>query len=214
MYKFSHAISIRPITQVNFILMSFNSIKLNKMTIPLKEEFTLSIYSENHVGLLNQITTVFTRRHINIESLTTSESAISGIHKFTVVVFATADNIEKLAKQIEKRIDVLKVFVFRADEIIHQEIALYKVSTGSLLGGNEIEMLVRQYGARILEITPEYTVIEKTGHKNETQELFEKLEPYGVSQFVRSGRIAITKNKKELLETYLKKLETDEVQLN
>lgn len=184
------------------------------MKTPDKEEFTLSVYSENHVGLLNQITTVFTRRHINIESLTTSESAITGIHKFTIVVFATADHIEKLAKQIEKRIDVLKVFVFRADEIIHQEIALYKVSTGSLLGGNEIEKLVRQYGARILEITPEYTVIEKTGHKEETQELFEKLDPYGVSQFVRSGRIAITKTKKELLENYLKKLETDQTQLN
>ncbi|PWE01034.1 acetolactate synthase small subunit [Marinilabilia rubra] len=184
------------------------------MQAPDKEEFTLSVYSENHVGLLNQITTVFTRRHINIESLTTSESAISGIHKFTIVVYATANHIEKLAKQIEKRIDVLKVFVFRADEIIHQEVALYKVSTGSLLGGNEIEKLVRQYGARILEITPEFTVIEKTGHKSETQELFEKLDPYGVSQFVRSGRIAITKNKKELLETYLKKLEKDQTQLN
>ncbi|MFW5974979.1 MAG: acetolactate synthase small subunit [Bacteroidota bacterium] len=184
------------------------------MDTPLKEEFTLSIYSENHVGLLNQITTVFTRRHINIESLTTSESAISGIHKFTIVVYATANHIEKLAKQIEKRIDVLKVFVFRKDEIIFQEIALYKVSTSSLLSGNEIEKIVRQFGARILEITPEYTVIEKTGHKDETQELFEKLDPYGVSQFVRSGRIAITKNKKELLETYLKELETDETQLN
>jgi acetolactate synthase-1/3 small subunit len=184
------------------------------MKTPVKEEFTLSIYSENHVGLLNQITTVFTRRNINIESLTTSESAITDIHKFTVVVYATADNIEKLAKQIEKRIDVLKVFVFRPDETIYQEIALYKVSTGSLLGGNEIETIVRQFGARILEITPEYTVIEKTGHKNETQGLFEKLNPYGVSQFVRSGRIAITKNKKELLETYLKELEKDQTQLN
>ncbi|MFW5754107.1 MAG: acetolactate synthase small subunit [Marinilabiliaceae bacterium] len=184
------------------------------MKTPIKEEFTLSIYSENHVGLLNQITTIFTRRHINIESLTTSESAISGIHKFTIVVYSSGEQIEKLAKQIEKRIDVLKVFVFRPDETIFQEIALYKVSTGSLLGGNEIEKMVRQYGARILEITPEYTVIEKTGHKNETQELFEKLEPYGVSQFVRSGRIAITKNKKELLETYLKNLEEDQTQLN
>ncbi len=184
------------------------------MKTPEKEEFTLSIYSENQVGLLNQITTVFTRRHINIESLTTSESAISGIHKFTIVVYATADHIEKLAKQIEKRIDVLKAFVFRADEIIYQEIALYKVPTGSLLSGNEIEKIVRQFGARILEITPEYTVIEKTGHKGETQELFEKLDPYGVSQFVRSGRIAITKGTTELLETYLKKLEKDQTQLN
>ncbi len=175
----------------------------------MKQEFTLSIYSENHVGLLNQITSVFTRRHINIESLTTSESAISGIHKFTIVVFTSREQVDKLLLQIEKKIDVIKAFVFTTDEIIHQEIALYKVATEALLNSNEIERLVRQYGARILEVTPEYTVIEKTGHKSETQELFEKLDLFGVTQFVRSGRVAVTKLKEELLSNYLKKLETE-----
>nr|WP_321407228.1 acetolactate synthase small subunit [uncultured Carboxylicivirga sp.] len=176
----------------------------------MKQEFTLSIYSENHVGLLNQITTIFTRRHINIESLTTSESAIPGVHKFTIVVFTSRDQINKLLGQIERRIDVLKAFVFTADEVIHQEIALYKVKTEALLNSNEIEKLVRQYGARILEVTSEYTVIEKTGHKDETQELFDKLNRFGVSQFVRSGRIAVTKLNQELLSNYLVKLENDQ----
>lgn len=180
----------------------------------MKQEFTLSIYSENHVGLLNQITTIFTRRHINIESLTTSESAISGIHKFTIVVLTTREQVTKLAQQIEKRIDVLRAFVFTTDEIIHQEIALYKVSTETLLNSNEIEKLVRQYGARILEVTKEYTVIEKTGHKSETQELFEKLDRFGVSQFVRSGRVAVTKLKQELLFDYLRELEKEQIQLD
>ncbi len=176
----------------------------------MKQEFTLSIYSENHVGLLNQITTIFTRRSVNIESLTTSESAIAGIHKFTIVVFTTHEQVKKLALQIEKRIDILKVFVFTAEDIIHQEIALYKVPTETLLNSNEREKLVRQYGARILEVTKEYTVIEKTGHKDETQELFEKLDKYGVAQFVRSGRVAVTKLKQELLFNYLRELEKQE----
>ncbi len=176
----------------------------------MKQEFTLSIYSENHVGLLNQITTIFTRRSVNIESLTTSESAIAGIHKFTIVVFTTHEQVKKLALQIEKRIDILKVFVFTAEDIIHQEIALYKVPTETLLNSNEIEKLVRQYGARILEVTKEYTVIEKTGHKDETQELFEKLDKYGVAQFVRSGRVAVTNLKQELLFNYLRELEKQE----
>lgn len=176
----------------------------------MKQEFTLSIYSENHVGLLNQITTIFTRRSINIESLTTSESAIKGIHKFTIVVFTTHEQVKKLALQIEKQIDILKVFVFTADDIIHQEIALYKVPTETLINCNEVEKLVRQYGARILEVTKEYTVIEKTGHKDETQELFEKLDKYGVAQFVRSGRVAVTKLKQELLFEYLRELEKQE----
>ena len=175
----------------------------------MQQEFTLTIFSENNVGLLNQITTAFTRRSINIESLNTSESALEGIHKFTIVVYSTREQIEKLRGQLEKKIDVLKVFVFTSDEIIHQELALYKVPTEALLSGNEIEQLVRTYGARIMEVTPEYTVIQKTGHKSETQELFLKLDKYGVLQFIRSGRVAITKVREELLEKYLKKLRID-----
>lgn len=176
----------------------------------MQQEFTLTIYSENRVGLLTQITTVFTRRHINIESLTTSESAIKGIHKFTIVVFSNRDEIERLVSQIEKRIDVLKAYVFAQEEIVYQEIALYKVPTEALFSGNEIEKLVRRYGARILEMTAEYTVIEKTGHKEETQELFEKLDRYGVTQFTRSGRVAINKLKKEPLTNFLRQLEEEE----
>jgi acetolactate synthase I/III small subunit len=179
----------------------------------MKEEFTITVYSENRVGILTQITTVFTRRHINIESLTTSESAIKGIHKFTIVVYSNSEDIEKLVKQIEKRIDILKAYWFTADEIVHQEIALYKVPTQALLKGNEIERLVRKYGARILEMTEEYTVIQKTGHKAETQELYEKLDPYGLTQFTRSGRIAVNRLKKEPLNNYLKKLEEDQLKI-
>lgn len=177
----------------------------------MQQEFTLTIYSENRVGILNQITTVFTKRHINIESLTTSESAIEGIHKFTIVVYSNPEAIGTLVKQIEKRIDVLKAYVFSQDEIVFQEIALYRVPTAALFEGNEIEKLVRHYGARILEMTAEYTVIQKTGHKNETQELFDKLDAYGVTQFTRSGRIAINKLKKEPLNNYLRKLEKNGV---
>lgn len=179
----------------------------------MKEEFTLTIYSENVVGLLNQLTTVFTRRRINIESLTTSESAIKGIHKFTIVIHSTHEHVEKLVKQIEKRIDVLKAYYFRTDEIVFQEIALYKVPTKALLNGNEVEKLVRNYGARILEITDKYTVIEKTGRKAETQELYEKLDPYGLTQFTRSGRIAINRLSKEPLNTWLKTLEEDKLRI-
>jgi len=175
----------------------------------MQQEFTITIFSENHVGLLNQVTTAFTRRSINIESLNTSESALEGVHKFTIVVFTTREQMDKLVGQLEKKLDVLKVFVFTTDEIIHQEIALYKVPTEALLNGNEIEEIVRKYGAKIMEVTPEYTVIQKTGHKAETQELFVKLDKYGVLQFVRSGRVAITKLRTELLEKYLKQLRTE-----
>jgi acetolactate synthase-1/3 small subunit len=106
--------------------------------------------------------------------------------------------VKKIVQQIEKLVDVLKAFFYTSDQIIYQEIALYKVPTDALTSSNEMERLVRAYSARILEVTPEYTVIEKTGHKSETQELLEKLQPFRLLEFIRSGRVAITKPMKEL----------------
>lgn len=175
----------------------------------MTEEFTITAYSENAVGLLNRITIIFTRRHINIESLTVSESSLHGIHKFTIVVKSTEDKVIKVTKQIEKLVEVLKAFYHRKEEIIFQEIALYKVLTEALLKSNMIETIVRQSNARIIEITPEYTVIEKTGHEFETSKLFAELNKYGVKQFTRSGRIAVTRSNVELLDEFLNQREEE-----
>ena len=173
----------------------------------MEQEYTITAFSENAIGLLNRVTIIFTRRQVNIESLTVSQSSLPGIHKFTIVVNVTQEKVEKVTKQIEKLVEVLKAFYHTSDEIIQQEIALYKVPTEALMGSQEIENLVRNSGARILEITPDYTVIEKTGYKSETQDLFQKLDQYGVSQFTRSGTVAVTKNPKELLTEYLKEMD-------
>ena len=172
------------------------------------KEFTITAFSENAIGLLNRITIIFTRRHLNIESLTVSASALKGIHKFTIVVSTTQELIEKVVKQIDKVVDVLRAYYLTSDEIIFQEIALYKVPTEALTNSDEIEGLIRKHNARILEVTPEYTVIEKTGHKEETQELFDDMNKFKVLQFTRSGRIAITKATRERLSEYLEKLDT------
>lgn len=170
----------------------------------MKQEFIITVYSENHIGLLTRTTIVFTRRKINIESLTVSESAIPGVFKFTIVVNVTRDQIIKVVGQIEKQIDVLKAFYHTNDETIYQEIALYKVPTEALYESTKVEMMVRKAGARILEITREYVVIEKTGHKDETQALFEELNEFKVMQFIRSGRVALTRDPIERLSEFLK----------
>lgn len=168
----------------------------------MNKEYILTVFSENKVGMLSQITTVFTCRNVNIESLTTSESSLPGIHKFTIVVITDPENIEKLVKQIEKKVEILKAFVYTPAEVVQQEIALYKVTRS-----NSVEKLVRDHHVRILEICDDYIVLEKTGHKEETQALFELLKPYRVQQFVRSGQIAVIKSKHELLNEYLAAME-------
>jgi acetolactate synthase-1/3 small subunit len=170
----------------------------------MKQEYIITIYSENHIGLLTRATIIFTRRKVNIESLTVSESAIPGVFKFTIVINSTIEQTIKMVAQIEKQIDVLKAFYHTNDEIIYQEIALYKVKTEAMFESNSIEQIVRKAGARILEITRDYTVIEKTGHKNETQDLFHKLNEFKVMQFIRSGRVAITRDPIERLSEFLK----------
>lgn len=168
-----------------------------------KQTFTISAFSENHIGLLNRITIIFTRRQVNIESLTVSGSAIPGIHKFTIVVNDTLEKVEKVVNQIEKLVEVLRAFYHTEDEIVQQEIALYKVPTTALMESNKVEETIRKHHARILEVTPEFTVIEMTGHKEETQELFDELNEYGLLQFTRSGRIAITKSNREIFANYM-----------
>lgn len=167
----------------------------------MKKEYIITVFSENKVGLLSQITTVFTCRNVNIESLTVSESALPGIHKFTIVVYTEPDQIEKLVKQIEKKVDVLKAFSLHSGRSVQQEIALYKVTRS-----NNVEKLVREHHVRILEISEDNIVLERTGHKEDTQALFELLKPYGVQQFVRSGQVAIIKSKHELLNEYLEEM--------
>ena len=172
----------------------------------MKQEFTISLFTEDHIGILGQITIILTRRQINIDSITASESAVTGVQLLTIVVITTNEMIQKVARQMEKLVDVMKVFVHSSDQIIYQEIALFKISTKGLMSGNVIDHIVRDHHARILEVSPEYIVLEKTGHKTEITELLAKLEPYGVLQFARSGRVAITKQVKEL-NSYLKEMD-------
>lgn len=175
--------------------------------------YTVTVYSENQVGLLNQISIIFTRRQLNIESLSVSGSTIEGVHKFTITTYSDRETMEKLVKQIEKRIDVLRAFFYTDDEIIFQEVALYKVPTDKLLDDRSIEDLIRKHNARILEVNRTYTVIEKSGHPDETQSLFEELSRYDVMQFVRSGRVAITKSTVEHVSIFLQEQQYRQNQL-
>ena len=165
--------------------------------------FTLLVYSENCVGLLNQVSGIFTRRCLNIEDVAASKSSVPDITKLIITCWADRPTMEKVVKQIEKRIDVLKVCLFTDDDIVYQEIALYKVPTQVLLEDQDLESIIRHHSVRILEMTPDYTVLEKAGHRWETDALFETLRRYDIRQFVRSGRVCVTKSPVEYMDLYL-----------
>jgi acetolactate synthase I/III small subunit len=170
--------------------------------------YTITVFSENTVGLLGQITIIFTRRGLNIETLSVSPSAINGIHKFTITLYTTENMVVKVVQQIDKRVDILKAYYNTDEGLVFQEIALYKVPTDKLLAMGSIETLIRHHHIHILEMNENFVVFEKTGHYDETQQLFDELSnSVGVLQFIRSGRVAITRSKVERLSDMLESIQ-------
>ncbi len=159
----------------------------------MKQEYTITIYTENQIGLLNRIAIIFSRRKINIDSLNTSPSEVESVHRFCIVITETEEVVQKLCRQIEKQVEVLKAYYNTPDEVIWQELALYKVPTDLIAEKALVERLLRKYGARAVVIRKDYTVFETSGHREETEGLIKALEPYGLIEFVRSARVAIIK---------------------
>lgn len=172
--------------------------------------YTLIIYSENYAGILNQITAVFTRRQVNIESLNVSSSSTPGVHKYTITCYCKQEMARMLVKQIEKRIDVLQANCFVDEEIFILETSLLKLSTPMVLDNQEISRIVRRHNARIVEVNPTYTIVEKTGITDDVVNHFKELNELGcVLQFVRSGRISITRSCIERLDQYIAQREEE-----
>ncbi|MDT0644771.1 acetolactate synthase small subunit [Zunongwangia sp. F363] len=159
-----------------------------------KRNYTVSIYTENNLGLLSRIAAIFLKRHINIESITASPSEVNDVMRFIIIVNVTEEQIKKIVGQIEKQIEVIKAFYHTDKETIFQETALYKIKSEDFLDDHSIQDFIKETNARIVTVTRDFFVIEKTGKRHEVDHLYEILKPYGLMQFVRSGTIAVTKN--------------------
>jgi acetolactate synthase I/III small subunit len=160
----------------------------------MKKDYTLTVYSENHVGLLNKIAIMFSRRKINLESFNTSPSEMPDIYRFTIVVRETEEVVRNLMRQIEKLVDVFKVYYNTDEEIVWQQMALFKVQTSIIMKEVKVERLLSKFGAKAVVIREDYTVFETTGQDEEINNLLNELDKYGLIEFVRSARIAIIKN--------------------
>ncbi len=163
--------------------------------------YTICVFTENSIGLLNKITIIFTRRRINIESLTVSETERKGISRFTIVIkHEKREEVEKLVRQIRKIIEVLAVFGYLNEDVVYNEIALFKISTP--LGGKsvDVETINKIYKAWVVYWGLDYVVIEKTGTETEIFDFFRYIKPHGIIEFVRSGRVAVGKTPQGLIE--------------
>ncbi|WP_348797138.1 acetolactate synthase small subunit [Flavobacterium adhaerens] len=160
--------------------------------------FTISVYSENNVGLLNRISVIFLKRHINILSLNVSESEIEGVSRFIVVVKTTEKWVQNIVGQIEKQIEVIKAFYHVDEETIFLESAIFKIASNLLFDERQIQNIIKESHSEIVTVSRDFFVISKTGKRAEILDLYSKLKPYGIMQFVRSGRISVSKEKMEI----------------
>lgn len=169
-----------------------------------KKFYTFLVYSENIAGILNQITAVFTRRQVNIESLNVSASSIEGVHKYTITAWCHDDQVAKITRQIEKKIDVIKANYFTDDQLFIRETALYKLSTDSVMQNPEISRTIRHFGAKISEVNPTYIIAVKSGKTDDIMSLYNALNAFDcVLQYTRSGRIAVTRSTQEQVSEFL-----------
>jgi len=169
-------------------------------------QYTVSIYTENNIGLLNRISAIFQRRHMNIESLNTSPSEIEGVSRFTIVVNITEHQMKKIQGQIEKQVEVIKAYYHTEEEIIYQESCVFKMKSNLLFDERQIQNIIKESNARIVTVNREFFVIEKSGRKEEIDLLHRELTVFGIMQFTRSGRIAVTKEEMKI-STMLKALQ-------
>ena len=139
---------------------------------------------------------MLTRRKVNIESLTVSETERKGISRFTIVVISEKDLVQKMVKQMNRAIEVVDVFACENRSLLFKEIAFIKVATETLEARNEIEELASRHHSEITYATKEYIVLQATGSEDDIDSLLVLLDGYGVLEFIRSGRIAILKEER------------------
>ena len=158
-----------------------------------ENKYTVSIYTENSVGLLNRISAIFQRRHINIESFNSSMTEIKNVQRWTILVITSETQIKKIVGQINKQIEVIKSYYHTDEETIYQESCLFKIKSSLLFDDRKIQNIIKQSNSVIVTVNPEFFVIEKSGRAYELDELYDKLSEYGILQYIRSARIAVTK---------------------
>ncbi|MEZ4778550.1 MAG: acetolactate synthase small subunit [Flavobacteriaceae bacterium] len=163
-----------------------------------KKLFTVSIYTENNVGLLNRISAIFQRRKINIESINSSVSEIDNVSRWTIVVEISEEQMRKIIGQIEKQVEVIKAYYHTDEETIYQESCLFKIKSDLLFEERQIQNIIKESNARIVTVSRAFFVLEKSGMKSEIELLYRELKPFGIMQFVRSGRIAVTKDEMKI----------------
>ena len=167
-----------------------------------KQTYTIILFTEDTFGMLNKVTNVLTRRRINLESITLSNTSEKDVIRMTLVINLDPASISKLVGQINKLIGVVKVFSYLNEEIVVREIALYKLKPLSNDKLEEVNKLITPFNAEIISSNEEFVLVEQTGTEDKIFELYQQLQKYPMLDFAKSGRVAAVLHNHEQQQVY------------
>ena len=157
------------------------------------QKHTLVALMENKPGVLSRVATLFRRRNYNIESLSVGHSEASGISRMTIVLDGDERIVEQVVKQLEKLINVTEVLDVSHDETVFRELALIKVTAGPG-SRSEIIELTHVFRARVVDVGATALTVEVVGPESRVNSLIGLLQPYGIKELARTGRVAMVRS--------------------
>ncbi|RUT72442.1 acetolactate synthase small subunit [Flavobacterium cupreum] len=161
----------------------------------MKQEYTLTLYTEDKTGLINKIAIMFLRKKIALESLNVSTCEITKMYRFTVVIRTSPEVVHNLVLQLEKIIDVFKCYYNTNEEIIFGHLCFLKIPTAAVTDNEPIEIVLRKMGARAISIDKHFMIFEVSGHEKELDDLYILLKQNDmIVEFIKSSRIALSKS--------------------
>jgi acetolactate synthase-1/3 small subunit len=164
---------------------------------------TLSVLVENKPGVLARVSGMFSRRGFNIDSLAVGETENPEVSRVTIVVNAEANPIERVTKQLNKLVNVLKIVELEAETSVWRELLLVKVRAERAVRGQVLET-VALFRAHVVDVAPDTLTIEATGTADKLDALLRDLEPYGIKEMVRSGLVAIGRGSRSITAPVLR----------
>jgi acetolactate synthase-1/3 small subunit len=153
---------------------------------------TIAALVQDRPGVLNRVTSMIRRRNFNITSLAVGHSEVPGLSRMTFVVEGDDLTLEQVRKQLEKLIDVVKIYHLDGDDVVTREYALIRVRSTTETR-SEILQIVDIFRANIVDVAPDSMVIEVTGNEDKLDSLVRLLEDFGVLEIMRTGRLAMAR---------------------
>jgi acetolactate synthase-1/3 small subunit len=154
---------------------------------------TLAVLVNNEPGVLSRVAGLFTRRGYNIHSLAVGPTEDNSISRITIVVEEDEQRLEQVTKQLHKLIDVLKITDLTYEERVERELALIKVKGDKR---SEILQIVDIFRAKIVDVSPKEVMVEVTGDMEKVDAFIQMLDSYGITEIVRTGKIALARSAK------------------